>query len=132
MAREYRTLDENSTRFIFPIESEVKERAVLLLSSYAHLSLMSMPESKFACIEGIYYPVGELLLESFVKTLLKEPAMNVWTSSLEMWAISYVYGQCKVDEDALDVSSDEEAKRWFNEKIRRDSGGMDRTTVTKG
>ncbi|KAK1771341.1 hypothetical protein QBC33DRAFT_523376 [Phialemonium atrogriseum] len=131
MGIEYHNVDKNSTRFVFPLGSEVKERAVLLRSSYVHLGLNSIPESRFTRIEKIYYPDQELLLESFVKTLVREPGLNMWTEKLEMWAISYVYGQLMINDNALDSSFDEQAKIWFNDNIPRYSGGIDRTTVTK-
>lgn len=130
-ARQYRSLDNNSRRFVFPLGSKDKERVVLLPSSYVHLSLSSMPESRFTRRENIYYPDTELLLESFVKTLVGESTQSTWTSDLRMWAIAYVYGQLMVNDNALDSICDEQAKTWFNDRIRRFSGGIDRTTVTK-
>jgi hypothetical protein len=131
VALQYRNLDDNSTRFVFPPESGVEERAVLLSSSYVHLSLASVPESRFTRVENIYFPDRELLLESFVRTLVREPGMSKWTSSLSMWAISYLYGQLMINDNALDSSCDEQAKIWFNDNIQRYSGGIDRTTITK-
>ncbi|EPE03595.1 hypothetical protein F503_01853 [Ophiostoma piceae UAMH 11346] len=131
VAHEYRNLDDNSARFTFPPESGVEERAILLRSSYTHLSIASVPESRFTVMDNIYYPDKELLLESFVKTLVREPGWSQWVSNLGMWTIAYVYGQLMVDDAVLDSSSDEKAKAWFDDKIRRYSGGLDRTTVTK-
>ncbi|KAH9989486.1 hypothetical protein F4779DRAFT_610373 [Xylariaceae sp. FL0662B] len=131
IALQYRNLGDNSIRFEFPLGSRVEERVVLLRSSYAHLSLVSIPESRFTRNEGVYYPDKELLLESLVKTIVREPEESKWTSNLQMWIVSYVYGQLMVDDNALDSSSDENAKTWFNEHIRRYSGGIDRTTITK-
>lgn len=131
VAREYRNLDDNSARFSFPPKSGIEERAVLLRSSYTHLSLASVPESRFTVMDKIYYPDSELLLESFVKTVVREPGWSRWVSHLEMWAIAYVYGQLMVNDTVLDSSSDEKAKAWFDDQIKRYSGGIDRTTVTK-
>lgn len=36
-----------------------------------------------------------------------------------------------VDDSVLDMCGDEEAKHWFNKKILRFDGGMDRITCTK-
>jgi hypothetical protein len=55
----------------------------------------------------------------------------MWTASLEGWALSYVYGALMVSDDALDSCDDDEAKDWFNKRIRRFTGGMDRVTCTK-
>ena len=131
VAREHQSLDQNSTRFLFPVESNVKERVALLRCSYAHLSLSSIPESRFTREGNIYYPDKELLVESFVKTLVKVPKPDSWTAKLNFWTISYVYGQLMVSDDVLDSCSDDKAKAWFNEHIRRYSGGIDRVTVTK-
>lgn len=127
----YRNLNRNSRRLGFPLESGVRERAVLLPSSYVHLSLSSTPQSRFIRVENLHSPDGELLLESFVRTRIRESDVGLWTLDLEMWAVSYLYGQLMLGDDALDSSSDEPAKTWFNDNIRRDSGGIDRTTVTK-
>lgn len=124
VARQYSNLDDNSARFSFPPESGIEERAILLRSSYTHLSLASVPESRFTVMDKIYYPDSELLLESFVKTVVQEPE---WSQ----WVVTYVYGQLMVNDAVLDSSSDEKAKVWFDDKIRRYSGGIDRTTVTK-
>ncbi|OIW23607.1 hypothetical protein CONLIGDRAFT_637576 [Coniochaeta ligniaria NRRL 30616] len=130
-AQEYRNIDDNSARFSFPPKSGIEERAILLRSSYTHLSLASVPESRFTVMDNIYYPDSELLLESFVKTVVREPGWSQWASNLEMWAITYVYGQLMVNDAVLDSSSDEKATAWFDDKIQRYSGGIDRTTVTK-
>lgn len=131
-ARGYQNLNNNSTRLEFPLGSEVQQqRAVLLRSSYVHLSLSSTPQSRFTSVENLHYPDGELLLESFVRTRIRESNPGLWTLDLEMWAVSYVYGRLMLSDNALDSSPDEQAKTWFNDNIRRDSGGIDRTTVTK-
>jgi len=78
----------------------------------------------------VYYPDKTLLLESFIKTLLKTP-MGTWRSSLTTWAICYVYSMLGVEDSALDFCGDEKVIEWFNENIRRSTGGIDRTTVTK-
>jgi hypothetical protein len=130
-AFQYRNLDDNSMRFEFPSGSKVKIRAVLLRSSYTHLNLRDTPDQRFTKTGNIYYPDKELLLESLAKTVVREPSMNLWTGSLGMWAISYAYSWLKIDDTALDSISDEAAKAWFNERILRDKGGLDRTTITK-
>ena len=130
-ALQYRNLDDNSMRFQFPLGSKVKIRAVLLRSSYTHLSLRDTPDHRFAKTGNIYYPDKDLLVESFAKTAVREPSMNMWTGDLEAWAISYAYGWLKINDTALDSICDEAAKAWFNERILRDKGGLDRTTVTK-
>jgi hypothetical protein len=131
MALQHRNIDKNSTRFLFPTDSGVKEKAILLPSSYAHISLSSTPESRFIRDRSIYWPDKELLLESFARTIVQEPGETLWTTKLEMWAIAYVYGQLMVSDDVLDSCPDDEVKTWFDTAIRRHAGGIDRMTVTK-
>ncbi|KAJ4232215.1 hypothetical protein NW759_002602 [Fusarium solani] len=57
--------------------------------------------------------------------------MGGWVSSLRMWAITHLYGDLMLGDDVLDSCDDEEAKAWFNKRIRRYSGGIDRVTCTK-
>ncbi|RMD44670.1 hypothetical protein DV735_g257, partial [Chaetothyriales sp. CBS 134920] len=111
VADDYRNLDTNSVRLEFPPETGVKQRVVLLRSSYTHLSLDSGLMSRFSQLqkmENIYYPDKELLLESFVKTLLREPELgNPWTHELSMWATTYLWGQLMIEDTVLDSCSDE-------------------------
>ncbi|KAJ4198968.1 hypothetical protein NW767_008554 [Fusarium falciforme] len=129
ITRGYRNLDRVSIRFLFPPEDQDEiTKVVLLPSSYAHISASNdTPQLE----GGILYPDVTQLLTSFVRTIVREPFRGMWTSNLSAWAISYVYGYSGLGDDALDSCDDEEAKSWFNKEIRRFSGGMDRTTITK-
>jgi hypothetical protein len=89
----YRNLDNNSKRLVFPPGSGVRERAVLLRCSYVHLSFSSTPQARFSRVENLHYPDAELLLESFVRMRIREPDIGLWTSELEVWAVSYLWGQ---------------------------------------
>lgn len=140
LAQQYSNLDEHSVRFRFPTEDQAKARVILLPSSYAHIAVT--PETQHRFInrpqdgpildqDNILYPDAALLLESFVRTLVKEPRMGGWVSSLRMWAITHLYGDLGLGDDVLDSCDDEEAKAWFNQRIRRYSGGIDRATCTK-
>lgn len=131
MAQEYSNLDKHSLRFQFPTDKQAKARVVLLPSSYAHISTTSIPKDRFIHEDNFFYPDAPLLLESFVRTIVKEPEMSQWTSNLEMWAITYLYGDLMLDDGVLDSCDDEEVKAWFNENIQREEGGMDRITCTK-
>lgn len=131
--RGYSNLDQNSTRFFFPVDpseeaQNTSTKIILLPSSYAN---MQVPHSKPDLEESIHYPDAPSLLTSFVQTLVREPSRGMWTSNLEMWAITYVYGELMVSDDALDSCEDDEAKSWFNENIRRFAGGIDGVTCTK-
>ncbi|KAF1963105.1 hypothetical protein CC80DRAFT_434559 [Byssothecium circinans] len=128
----YRMLDDNSVRFQFPAGFSGPERVVLLRSTYVGLSppndLSSM--QRFYCDRNLYYPDKALLLESIIRTLLKD-SPGIWHETLGAWAISYIYGIVMVEDTILDSCDDESVRLWFNENIRRGKGGLDRTTVTK-
>lgn len=128
----YGNLDANSLRFQFPAGYSGPERVVLLRSSYVGIRPPSDPESmqKFSCDDNLYYPDAVLLLESFVKTQLQE-IPGSWRYLLQAWAVTYIYGLLMVEDTILDSCDDENVKSWFNEKICRGSGGLDRVTVSK-
>jgi hypothetical protein len=128
----YRNLDQNSVRFQFPVGFSGPERVVLLRSTYVGLSPPNDASSmqRFSCHENLYYPDKALLLESFARTLLHE-SPGPWRQLLQAWAISYIYCTLMVEDTVLDSCDDENVRLWFNEKIRRGKGGLDRTTVTK-
>ncbi|KAI9652309.1 MAG: hypothetical protein M1829_001680 [Trizodia sp. TS-e1964] len=127
----YQTLDANSLRFQFPAGVPDLERVVLLRSAYIGLSPPSDPSSlqRYSCQKNICYPDKTLLLESFIRTLLKD-SDGYWRNSLGTWAISYIYGAMMLDETVLDSCDDEGVRLWFNEHIYRGKGGLDRG-VTK-
>jgi hypothetical protein len=128
----YGNLDANSLRFQFPAGFSGPERVVLLRSTYVGVRPPSDPESmqRFSCNNNLYYPDAALLLESFVKTLLQE-IPGSWRHLLQAWAIAYIYGMLMVEDTVLDSCDDESVKLWFNERIRRGNGGLDRGTVSK-
>ncbi|KAF1916814.1 hypothetical protein BDU57DRAFT_517139 [Ampelomyces quisqualis] len=128
----YGNLDANSLRFQFPVGFPGPERVVLLRSTYVGIRPPSDPESvqRFSCNDNLYYPDAALLLESFVKTLLQETPGS-WHYLLQAWAIAYIYGILMVEDTVLDSCDDENVKLWFNERIRRGHGGLDRGTVSK-
>ncbi|KAF2680207.1 hypothetical protein K458DRAFT_434587 [Lentithecium fluviatile CBS 122367] len=128
----YRMLDDNSVRFQFPAGFSGPERVVLLRSTYVCLTPPNDPLSmqRFHCDKNLYYPDKALLLESFIRTLLQD-SPGFWRDTLGVWAISYVYGILMVEDTVLDSCDEESVRLWFNEKIRRGKGGLDRTTVSK-
>lgn len=132
----YSNLDQNSIRFLFPPEQQtpsefhIAVKVVLVPASYAHIDIKSL-SNKATREKNLIHPDGAILLLSFIQTALRAPAMSKWRYVLEMWAISYVYGELMLDDDTLDTCDDEEAKAWFNEHIRRFSGGIDRVTCFK-
>ncbi|KAM0424921.1 hypothetical protein ACHAPT_009977 [Fusarium lateritium] len=131
VAQQYSNLDKHSIRFRFPTDELAKARVVLLPSSYAHISATSGSEDKFEREGNILYPNAALLLESFVRTRLSEPKKNSWALNLEMWVVTYLWGDLMLDDGILDNCDDEEVKAFFNELIRKDKGGIDRVTCTK-
>ncbi|KND92250.1 hypothetical protein TOPH_03223 [Tolypocladium ophioglossoides CBS 100239] len=136
IVNDFSNLDRNSARFVFPLEQQKQPqhstaKVALLPSSYAHICIRSALNDTLTRDGNIIYPDGALLLQSFVQTLLREPVAGIWTSMLEMWAISYVYGELMLSDDTLDACDDEEAKAWFNENIDRFGRGIVRITCTK-
>jgi hypothetical protein len=85
---------------------------------------------RFSWEDNLCYPDAALLLKSFVKTLLQETPGS-WRYLLQAWAITYIYGLLMVEDTILDSCDDESVKSWFNKKIRRGNGGLDRVTVSK-
>ena len=136
---EYEMLDDNSVRFLFPEGNSRAETVVLLRSAYVGLSPppphsqadTSSSTQRFYCEENYYFPDKALLMESFIKTLLQEDSPSSWRLLLTCWTISYMYGLKDVKDTVLDTCDDETVKKWFNEKIRRGKGGIDKTTVSK-
>ncbi|KAK7432395.1 hypothetical protein QQZ08_000957 [Neonectria magnoliae] len=136
LIRDYNNMDQHSARFLFPPGPQLGQvdqdmaKVVLLPSSYAHIQTS---DSSLMRDGNLLWPSAALLVRSFVQTLVREPVAGMWTSSLDMWTISYVYGQIDLDvpDDVLDSCDDEEAKAWFNRTILRFGGGMDRITCTK-
>lgn len=128
----FRMLDDNSVRFQFPAGFSGPERVVLLRSAYVGLSPPNDPTAmqRFHCLKNLYYPKKDLLLESFIRTLLKD-SPGFWRTSLSGWAISYLYSILMMDDAVLDSCDEESVRLWFNQNIRREEGGLDRTTVTK-
>src|SRR2546423_5355304 len=121
-------LDAHSVRFEFPTSNYYPIKIVLLKSSYVELCPPTnvISAQQFSYNKNLFYPNKVLLLESFARTLLKED-MSEWRALLTAWAISYVYGELGIADNALDDCNNEDVKKWFNEAIRRDEGGMNRT-----
>ena len=139
--REYERFDQHSVRFHFPSSFNIREKVVLLRSSYVHLSPPSddaeiatathQRTQQFFIHGNLYYPDKVMLLESFIRVALKEEkegeGLYNWSELLGAWAISYICGMLNVDVDALDACEDEAVKDWYNKNIRREQGGLDRT-----
>lgn len=130
IVHDYSNLDQNSARFLFPPAQQSTAKISLLPSSYAHFCVKSALDDAVTRHGNIIYPDGAPLLQSFVQKLVREPVPGMWTSSLDMWAVSYVYGELMLGDDILDAC-DDEAKDWFNECIQRFDRGIDRVTYTK-
>ena len=122
--REYDRLDQHSVRFHFPSSFNVREKVVLIRSSYVHLSPPSgdaeiataaHPSTQLFFVHGnLYYPDKIVLLESFIRVALKEEkegeGLYNWSELLGAWAISYICGLLNVDIDALDGCEDQAVK----------------------
>ncbi|QPG95476.1 hypothetical protein C2857_000824 [Epichloe festucae Fl1] len=131
IVKEFDSLDKNSARFTFPSEKQMTAKVALLPSSYTHVQFDSLTESAVSRDGNILYPDAAVLVRSFVQTLVREPVLGMWTSSLSMWAVSYIYGELMLGDDVLDDSDDDGARDWFNKSIRRSAQGIDRITYTK-
>lgn len=133
VAKQHRALDTHSTRFVFP-QDEFK--LVVLRPSFVEIAppvglqqkVDAAPEFFRKDDDGnFYYPDKLVLLESMIKTLLKEEQPTMWKSLLTAWAVSYICGYLDVGVDALDGCEDENVRVWYNAAIRRDQGGLDQT-----
>ncbi|CAK7267729.1 hypothetical protein SEPCBS119000_002699 [Sporothrix epigloea] len=127
IVRDYGNLDQHSARFFFPPPKDGSAKVVLLPSSYAHAqpgAAVHSPDG--SCEDNITFPDSTRLLQSFVQTLVREPVEGQWTSTLGLWAVSYLYGELMLEDNLLDNLEDEKARAWFDENIRRYTGGMDR------
>ncbi|KJZ71367.1 hypothetical protein HIM_09250 [Hirsutella minnesotensis 3608] len=131
IVKDFADLDKNSARFLFPSEKQMTAKVALLPSSYAHIRFDSATESAVSRNGNILYPNAAVLLQSVVQTLIREPVDGMWASALNMWAISYIYGQLMLGDDVLDECDDDGARDWFNESIQRSGKGIDRITCTK-
>ena len=129
IVRDYQNLDQNAKRFLFPSQHQNTAKIALLPSSYAHIG--AGPALGHATDGNLIYPDGPSLLQSFVRTLVREPVVGMWTSTLDMWAIAYLYGELALSDDSLDACDDVRAKLWFNDSIERFGKGIDRLTCTK-
>ncbi|CAK7266459.1 hypothetical protein SEPCBS57363_002100 [Sporothrix epigloea] len=130
IVHQYGNLDDKSARFFFPSPDDRATKVVLLPSSYAHVR----PEKVLAgqsSEENIAFPSSALLLQSIVQTLVREPVEGMWTSTLSVWALSYLYGELMMDDNVMDSCEDESARAWFDAGIRRYDGGMDRTRTKR-
>lgn len=110
IARQYQMLDDHSTRFQFPLDLPAEFQSiklVLLRGDYVEICLP--PESQ--PLEGytrdgiFYYPNAVVLLESFIRTLLKDEKESTWKLLLESWAISFICGYLDIPLDALGTCS---------------------------
>jgi hypothetical protein len=129
-AKEYAMLDAHSMRYEFPDADFDSGKIVLLQSDYVHLcppldDEAAMSDGSFHVQGNLYWPNKTVLLESFIRTLLQDKPSK-WEILLECWAISYVYCMLDVEDDALDNCGDENVTAWFNKRIWRGQGGMDK------
>jgi hypothetical protein len=122
IVHEYSKLDKNSTRCLFPAEQQETCKVNLLRSSYTHIRVESISDYILIRNKNIIYPDGSVLFKSFIQTLVREPISGMWSSNLDMWVITYIYGELMLSDDILDSCDDEKATNRFNENIGR--GGL--------
>lgn len=133
-------LDAHSTCFIFPPDKQIipgsEFKVAMVRPEYVDISPPVGPQEEratqadgkwFRKDNNFYYPDKIILLESMIRTLLKEEQPKMWKSTLEAWAVSDIRGYLDVELDALAVCEDEDVKTWYNAAIKRDQRGLDRT-----
>lgn len=111
---EYNNLDRNSVQFSFPEGEGHGSNVILLPSSYAQVSVRLCPRERFTRDENVFYPDSALLLQSFIKTLVREPVIGMWTWTLNLWATTHIYRELGLGERSLEFL-DDEAKHWLIE-----------------
>ena len=105
----------------------------MIHNDYVHLSPpCNQAEAKnFILEDNFHYPHKLILLESFIRTLLKDNEPTSWKYLLEAWATGYICGYLDVGVDVLDKCGDEMVKAWYNKAIRRDKGGLDKSRTKR-
>lgn len=121
----YGHIDQNTVRFFLPAPADCYAKVVLMPSSYACIQPESISVGR-SKEDNIVYPSSTVLVQSIVQVLVREPVDGLWASTLTVWAISYMYGMLMLSDDIMDTCDDKAARDWFDAKIRRYEGGLDR------
>ncbi|KAL6800561.1 hypothetical protein J3E68DRAFT_398565 [Trichoderma sp. SZMC 28012] len=123
----YRMLNINSARYNFPPGAFQSFRLIILRPEYVDLSppCLSSFERPSSCQaftrQGIFlYPAVSTLIESFIKTALKDTDGKTWSKMLYVWITSYICVYLPVRSDAMDSCEDERIKEQFSRLITSD------------
>ncbi|KAF2430617.1 hypothetical protein EJ08DRAFT_649433 [Tothia fuscella] len=127
-ATSWASLDCHSTRFTLPPNSGFADSQVVLFpNSYVDMTLpTSASDPRFHAEDNLYYPEVYPLLESIAKLQAKGQTTGEWEGLLNVWAITYLYGHLHLADNVLDSCGNADILRWFNTKIRRFEGGLER------
>lgn len=123
----YRMLNINSARYNFPRGAFQSFRLIILRPGYVDLSppCLSSFEHPSGCQvftrQGVFfYPAVPTLVESFIKTALKDTDGKTWSKVLYVWITSYICIYLPVRPDAMDSCGDERIKEHFSRLITSD------------
>lgn len=127
-AKSWASLDRHSTRFTLPSNSGFADsQVVLFLQSYVEITLpTSASDPRFHVEDNLYYPEVYPLLESIARLQAKGQTTGEWEGLLDVWAIAYLYGHLHLADNILDSCGNADILHWFNTKIRRFEGGLQR------
>lgn len=133
----YRRLDPSCTVFDYPLGDPGEEGTQLFLipDSFARIFEEDMSDpstrtvdatstTRFHSYGNLHYPLEPTLVESFVKATIDEetdpgfPGYSTWEASLQAW-ISMMGGYLEVNNDILDMCTDEKAVQWYSERFGR-------------
>jgi len=133
---QYKNLDGSTRTFNYPTRyRESKEQVVLIPNSFAHLPLETsvlassetmfghtIATSRYDVYRNIFYPLEQVLVESFVKAAVDEENdidISDWGELLRAW-ISMMVGYLEVNNDILDNCLDGRAMEWFSVHFGRE------------
>ncbi|EFW13732.1 hypothetical protein D8B26_002529 [Coccidioides posadasii str. Silveira] len=119
----FKRVDCSSTTFEYP---EHHPRAGLWIclfpNSFTHLLCCgTTPTKKYDIYDNLFYPLEELLVESFVKAAIDEEnefKWSNWSESLRAW-LSMMTGYLEVNNDVLDNCTDKRAVEWYSTNFGR-------------
>jgi hypothetical protein len=121
---------QSTTWFNYPALYNCTDQVVLVLSSYAHLSVSTVTPiasartlavHEYNVYSNLFYPLERTLLESFVKVILRDgdgTTTSLWGYSLRA-SIAHMVGYLEVNNDAVDEYPDKEVVEWFSHHFGR-------------
>ncbi|KAL7905430.1 hypothetical protein GGI35DRAFT_137972 [Trichoderma velutinum] len=123
----YKMLNINSTRYRFPSGAFPSFRLIILRPEYVDLSPPCLSSSKRPSDSqavtrqgNFFYPAVSTLIESFIKTALKDRDGKTWSNVLYVWITSYICVYLPVRPDAMDSCGDESIRNHFSRLVTSD------------